>query len=199
MDGTFQIVPKLFHQLYTIHVEHFGGVFPVIFALLPNKSSATNERLFRGIRDELEAMPFRLDLGEGPKPKNIVVDYERAVINTAGKIFPHARVQGCYFHFSQAVWRNVQRYGLTEQYLNDDEFGRAVRMVLGLAYCPRESIRDAWQTLLDMGSFATTPKSDYGKFLKYFSETWIGYTDPNGSEVPAMYPSDKGLTPVCPL
>ncbi|GAU90290.1 hypothetical protein RvY_02728 [Ramazzottius varieornatus] len=66
-------------------------------------------------------MPFQLDLDEGPKPENIVVDYERAVINTTGKIFPHARIQGKSF---------------------------------------------------------------------YFSETWIGYIDPNGSEVPAMYPPD---------
>ncbi|GAU94356.1 hypothetical protein RvY_06145 [Ramazzottius varieornatus] len=35
-------------------------------------NSAIYERLFRGIRDELEAMAFRFDLDEGPKPKNIV-------------------------------------------------------------------------------------------------------------------------------
>ncbi|GAV00779.1 hypothetical protein RvY_11580 [Ramazzottius varieornatus] len=74
MEGTFQIVPKLFYQLYTIHVDHFAGVFPVLFALLPNKSSATYEKLFHAIRDELEAIPFRLDLDEGPKPKSIVID-----------------------------------------------------------------------------------------------------------------------------
>ncbi|GAV01021.1 hypothetical protein RvY_11797-2 [Ramazzottius varieornatus] len=92
MDDTFQIVPKLFHQLYTIHFDHSCGLFPVLFTLLPDKSSATYERLFRAIPGELEAMPFRLDLEEGPKPKSIVIDSERAVINTAGKIFPHARI-----------------------------------------------------------------------------------------------------------
>ncbi|GAU92459.1 hypothetical protein RvY_04537 [Ramazzottius varieornatus] len=65
----------------------------VLFALRPNKSSATYERLVRAVRavravrDELEAMPFRLDLDEGLKPMSIVTDYGRAVINTAGKIF----------------------------------------------------------------------------------------------------------------
>ena len=36
-DGTFSIVPKLFHQLYTLHVEVQDMVVPVVYFLLPNK------------------------------------------------------------------------------------------------------------------------------------------------------------------
>ena len=94
MDGTFLICPQLFMQLYTIHVELFGGVFPVLFALLPNKTTLIYERLFRVIREVLESMPFKTDKDSIPKPQYIVVDFEKAVINTIGKIFPHTRVQG---------------------------------------------------------------------------------------------------------
>ena len=94
MDGTFSICPPLFLQLYTIHVELFGGVSPVLFALLPNKTTSTYERLFREIRYVLESMPFTANAVPSPKPENIIVDYEKAVINTVGKLFPHTRIQG---------------------------------------------------------------------------------------------------------
>ena len=35
-DGTFSVVPDLFTQLYTIHAEMDGVIFPCIYALLPN-------------------------------------------------------------------------------------------------------------------------------------------------------------------
>ena len=90
MDGTFSICPPLFLQLYTIHVVLFGGVFPVLFALLPN----TYERLFREIRHVLESIPFTANGGHLPKPENIIIDYEKAVISTVEIFFPHTRVQG---------------------------------------------------------------------------------------------------------
>ena len=74
MDGTFSICPPLFLQLYTIHVELFGGVFPVLFALLPNKTTSTYERLFREIRHVLESIPFTANGGHLPKPENIIID-----------------------------------------------------------------------------------------------------------------------------
>ena len=103
MDGTFKIVPELFTQLYTIHVELFGGVFPVLFALLPDKSGPTYDRLFRVVREALEKIPFVSESGNvdyRQKPYNIVVDYELAVINSVSKIFPRTTLQGnfsCYF------------------------------------------------------------------------------------------------------
>ena len=40
MDGTFQTVPALFYQLYTIHGEIRDAYFPLVFGLLPKKSEA---------------------------------------------------------------------------------------------------------------------------------------------------------------
>ena len=37
LDGTFQTVPSLFYQLYTIHGEIEDAHFPLVFGLLPNK------------------------------------------------------------------------------------------------------------------------------------------------------------------
>ncbi len=40
-DGTFDIAPPLFAQLYTIHGRVFGAMHPFIYCLLPDKTEAT--------------------------------------------------------------------------------------------------------------------------------------------------------------
>ena len=37
MDGTFYTCPRLFHQLFTLHTEAQGKMFPLIFVLLPRQ------------------------------------------------------------------------------------------------------------------------------------------------------------------
>ena len=38
MDGTFNIAPPLFAQVYTIHAKYLERSHPLIFGVLPNKS-----------------------------------------------------------------------------------------------------------------------------------------------------------------
>ena len=50
LDGTFKSVPReLYYQLYTIHCECNGAVFPVFNALLVNKENVTYKKLFEVI------------------------------------------------------------------------------------------------------------------------------------------------------
>ncbi len=51
LDGTFNVSPALFLQLFTIHAFIQGKQFPLIYALLPNKAAATYVRLFRALKD----------------------------------------------------------------------------------------------------------------------------------------------------
>ena len=42
----------------------------------------------------------------------IVADFEAAVWRAVADDHPHIQMRGCYFHFSQAVWRKVQEIGI---------------------------------------------------------------------------------------
>ena len=42
-DGTFKVSPELFFQLYTIHGQQRGSIFPCVFGLLPNKTRQHTE------------------------------------------------------------------------------------------------------------------------------------------------------------
>ena len=40
-DGTFEVGPELFYQVYTIHAKIGHDVFPCIYVLLPNKTEGS--------------------------------------------------------------------------------------------------------------------------------------------------------------
>lgn len=47
IDGTFRQAPPLFHQVYAVLAERNGYVFPIFYALLPNKQQNTYISLFK--------------------------------------------------------------------------------------------------------------------------------------------------------
>jgi hypothetical protein len=53
-------------------------------------------------------------------------------INAVGSIYPNAAVSGCFFHFTQCIYRKVQDSGLQNEYRNTD-FNLFVRMLAALA------------------------------------------------------------------
>lgn len=117
MDGTFRVVPRLFGQLHTIRAEFLGEIMPMCYFLLPDKSGETYVRLFRLIKDAAQSrgmifLPERFQLG-----------FEVAAIKAIEECFPTATVKGCSFHFTRAVWRHVQKYGLASA----DEKDEAVK------------------------------------------------------------------------
>ena len=137
MDGTFKIVPQLFFQLYTVHVLHNGGTVPCVYALLPRKEEATYEHLFREIKS----------LAPQAAPSSIMLDFEKAAINAAGRIFTGAEIKCCFFHLSQNIFRQVQENGLQNRYRDDAEFALGVRMVAATAFVPVDQIVDAYEQL----------------------------------------------------
>ena len=44
------------------------------------------------------------------------VDFEMAAMNAIHHLFPNSAVKGCFFHYTQCIWRKVQEYGLAASY-----------------------------------------------------------------------------------
>ena len=70
---------------------------PAVFALLPNKRQETYDIMLR----ELLALKPNL------KPRVILTDFEKAAINSFRDHFSDVVQRGCFFHFSQCIWRKV--------------------------------------------------------------------------------------------
>ena len=113
MDGTFKVVPSLFYQLYTLHGMFEGEMMPLAYFLLPRKDEETYVRMFNLLRTLADSKGFVF------RPPKFQIDFETAVLKAIDDCFPAAEVKGCTFHFTQAVWRNLQRLGLMEFYKTD--------------------------------------------------------------------------------
>jgi len=97
MDGTFRVAPTLFSQLYTIHVYKKNTMLCVAYFLLPNKEKNTYNRM-------LQILQGKCALGA----TSFQVDFEQSAIAAVKQVFPAARVHGCFFHFTQCVWKKVR-------------------------------------------------------------------------------------------
>jgi hypothetical protein len=108
MDGTFKAAPKLFTQLYTMHIRVHGNFIPALVAFLPSKDEATYLRLLRLIR----ASAATANLVFAPAATVIHCDYELAVIRAVEREL-NLQPTGCLFHFGQCIYRRVQHVGLS--------------------------------------------------------------------------------------
>ena len=175
VDATFRVTPQLFYQLLVIHAEipnHQGGapwVFPCVFMLLTHKDTDTY----------LEGFIFLNSLLDF-SPQTIMVDFEKALRISLSQVFPSAVVDGCFFHFCQAVLRWVRENGLKKAYDEGtyDPLTKTwtpgpvrvwVRRLMQLAFLPVDEVVPSFMDLLDL------IPSDLGldDFLNYFMTTWV--------------------------
>lgn len=159
-DGTFKVVPLLFYQLFTIHAQYFGRAVPLIYALLPNKKRKTYIHLLKALKT----------IEPNLAPLTLMIDYEMAVIKSFCTIFPRLQETGCFFHFSQCIWRKIQEEGLALQYENDVDFALAMKHLAALAFVPVTSVVQAFELLIE--SDVLPPEAD--SIIAYFEDVWIG-------------------------
>ena len=76
IDGTFKTAPLGFYQILTIHGYFLGRSYPLIYIFLKNKTEMIYTKAFIKIFEI-----FNSD------PKYIILDFEKALINAAEKVF----------------------------------------------------------------------------------------------------------------
>jgi len=163
-DGTFYSCPGLFTQLYTLHGTINGSVFPLVFALLPNKKEDTYVRFFTLLRDAVLVRDSVLT------PGTFLLDFEIAAWNSVNTVFPLAQIRGCFFHYCQCIWRKVQGCGLATRYCDDDNLKRLVRRAAALPLVPPDQIEDVWFNALEENMDFS---AEVTRFTDYVTETWV--------------------------
>jgi hypothetical protein len=75
---------------------------------------------------------------------------------------------GCYFHFTQCIWRQLQLLSLKEKYQRNKAFYQRLRRLLALAFVPVSDVVGAFKQFSDVFN------GDADPLLDYFEKTWIG-------------------------
>jgi hypothetical protein len=162
-DGTFKTVPLLFEQLYTIHCIKNNYSFPCVYALLCNKKKETYTRLIKKLKE------FIPDYS----PSSILTDFELSMIQAIKREFPVAENKGCFFHFSQCIWRKIQSSGLKIDYEANSEVALKFKMLAAIAFVPLDYVVIAFEALMDSQIFG----DDVTEVTDYFEDVWIGRPD----------------------
>ncbi|RWS19276.1 uncharacterized protein B4U80_09559, partial [Leptotrombidium deliense] len=108
-DGTFKTSPTLFTQIYTIHAIHHHQVVPAVYALLPNQLESTYDMLLAALKAKAPSL----------NPSTILTDFEIAAQNAFRSFFPNTTIRGCFFHFSQAIYRKIQSHHEVKELYED--------------------------------------------------------------------------------
>lgn len=163
-DGTFKSCPKQFSQLYTVHVDwnsttYETNIYPVIYALLPDKTEATYSLLLRQLKTWCPEW----------NPEIIKLDFEMSAMKAVQSQFPQVKLSGCNFHLNQCLWKKIQQIGLVVDYTENKEVRDICRMCSALAYLPLEFINDAWLYIMSI-----CPKNEKLQlFVDYFVNQWM--------------------------
>ena len=75
-------------------------ILPLVYILCFRKNESTYKRIFEHIKTEAESRGWDFE------PENIVLDFELAANNVLQVFFPSANIHGCFFHYSQSVWKH---------------------------------------------------------------------------------------------
>ncbi|KAI6649457.1 Exostosin-3 [Oopsacas minuta] len=97
-DEAFKTVPSLFAQLYTIH-GLTGGVYPFrdgylipcVYVLLSAKSLFFYRKMWKTLKDVCPTS----------NPQHLIVDFEKAAINTFREFWTSTFVLGCFLYISE--------------------------------------------------------------------------------------------------
>ena len=139
-DGIFKVCPEIFYQLYTIHGQQNGQIFPVVFCLLPNKTQATYRRMLQQVFDRV---------GDN-RLQDVLVHFERAAINAFHLIDENIDMKGCFYHLSSNIWKKVQYFALQQRYNEDQEFALHTRMLCAVAFMPPDNVITGFEEISDL-------------------------------------------------
>lgn len=177
-DGTFKVCPEVFFQLYTLHAQRGGSIFPCVFALLPNKTEATYRRFYEQIFNLIGHVNLQ----------DILVDFEKAAINAIQHFNDNITIKGCFYHLSKNVWKRIQANGYQQRYMEDAEFALKSRMVCALAFLPPDDVVEGFEQLCRVIRGVYDDQLD--DLLDYFEDTYIGRYRRDAPRRPAMFPID---------
>ncbi|CAF1516016.1 unnamed protein product [Rotaria sordida] len=134
-----------------------NAIIPLVYGLLIGKSAQDYNSFFEKVLVQ-----------DNFQPESIMTDFETGTIKSVREMLPNVLHKGCLFHFSQAIWRQVQQKGLVTKYREDESFRLNVKKLIALAFVPVDEITTGFDLITNQFD------DDADDLLDYFEKTWIG-------------------------
>ncbi|CAM4888865.1 unnamed protein product [Rotaria socialis] len=179
IDGTFKTRPIMFAQVYVIMGKHLGEVIPFVWCLTPKKTQPVYEKIFNILKKKAD------EYGGKFEPQQVYLDFEVAAINALENVvssdlnkamdmligsFPNVVIHGCWYHFTQSIYRNIQKIGLASMYEKKKDVQTWLRSFMALPLVKHSALDASVKLLMD-----NPPASNnlLNQFIEYFQNQWI--------------------------
>lgn len=169
MDATFRSCPRPYQQFFNILGKVNGFMVPLVYVLMNQRTVGHYRQVFKRIKEAVRHLTHH-----NLRPRRIISDFERALMTSIETELPRAQLHGCYFHFTQSLWRKVQDLGLARDYRRSQRLARFIRKVMAIGYLPI--------ALLAMNFDRLVAQRDTRRLIRRFPEcktslgTWGGPT-----------------------
>ncbi len=100
--------------------------------------------------------------------RRICLDFEAATWGALRVVLPTVKLQGCGFHFYQAIFRKIQKLGLATMYTTNKQFQHTCRQLMTLNLLPHRFIRETFNTLKSKNKAALDRP-----LFQYFEKNWL--------------------------
>uniref|UniRef100_A0A0N5BBT6 Dimer_Tnp_hAT domain-containing protein n=1 Tax=Strongyloides papillosus TaxID=174720 RepID=A0A0N5BBT6_STREA len=194
-DVCYSLVNKSYYaQLYTIHGklekecskgEKRDIWLPLAMLFLKSCSEAVYTEAFSYLKRILY-IEHKAILS----PDEWIVDLEYAAINSIKNTYeiPQEKISLCFFHYSNALFREINSLGLTKDYLswknpkkkNEKILSAYIRRVFSLVFLPEKEIIEVYKKIkLDLDDICNSRDLEdvvvekVKKFFDYFQKQWI--------------------------
>lgn len=185
VDGTFRTAPHPYTQLVTIHGMYMNCVVPLCFCLSTGKTVAQYRQLFRHVREKIRTLCRRRW-----NPHYVICDFELPLITAAESEFIGCRVRGCYFHFSQSLWRKVQALGLVSAYRSNTSDGRklkkCIQKIMAIGFLPTVSVRTSFENYV-ASTRVIRLQIQFRRLAEFVQYVYAVYVGPNATFRPPMW------------
>ena len=112
------------------------------------------------------------------QPTKAMSDWERGSRNAFKHVYPETRLYGCWFHYTQAIWKHIQQYGLASSYRDITDLKTFVRQIMAIPFLPSDLIHPTY-SLLQIPTIPEIEKLKLDDFIKYFKRFWLTQVKPS--------------------
>ena len=151
------MVPKLFYQLFTLFLSIGRHSIPGIHCLMTHE----DEELYTAVVLKVKELLPQL------QSTSTMSDWERGSRNAFKHVYLGTRIYGCWFHYTQAIWRHIRKFGLASSYRNIPELSVFVRQIMATPFLPCDLLHSTY-SCRQLPKLPQIEKCKLDAFLKYF-------------------------------
>ena len=176
VDGTFKIVKGPFYQLVSLHclinAGHRSVSVPCGYIIMSGKSQKDYVGVFKKLKEFMEQDGRTWNL------KTAMVDYELALRNALKLVFDGIKLQGCWFHYGQSIYRKVKKLQLENVYITKAVGGKYIKRIIALALMRHDMIPGLFEYMKqgleeDKAYMEPIVQAAFDKLFAYVESQWI--------------------------